>query len=78
MALAIGVECGLDNEHLLQLGMGSLIHDVGMGLIGLKQFESPTTILAKSLKNLADLSVAALKATDFREEFTDAARLVTY
>ena len=79
MALAIGVECGLDNEHLLQLGMGSLIHDVGMGLIGLKQFESPTTILAKGLKNLADHPVAALKATDFREEeFTDAARLVTY
>ena len=79
MALAIGVECGLDTEHLLQLGMGSLIHDIGMGIIGLQQFESPTTILAKGLRNLADHPVAALKVTHFRdEEFTDVARLVTY
>lgn len=79
MSLAIGVECGLDREQLIQLGMGCLIHDVGMGFIGLKQFESPTTILATGLRKLADHPIAALSVTDFQEEeFTDAARLVTY
>jgi len=79
LALAMGVECGFDSDNLLQLGMGILLHDVGMELIGLKQFESPTTILAMGLKNLAEHPIAALKITDFpEEEFTDVARLVTY
>ena len=54
MAMAVGVRMGLDHPHLMDLGIGCLIHDAGMQKIGLEQFDKKSTIASGGLKSLAD------------------------
>ncbi|MEM1067528.1 MAG: HD domain-containing phosphohydrolase [Planctomycetota bacterium] len=79
MAMAIGVEMGLDHEQLIDLGIGCLIHDVGMQQIGLRQFDNKSTITRDGLRHLADHPVHALEiASKLGDEVSDASKLVAY
>ncbi len=79
MAMAIGVEIGLDYPNLIELGIGCLIHDVGMQQVGLEWFHSKTQISARTVEKLADHPVHALEvAASFDDSISDAAKMVAY
>lgn len=61
IAMSIGVEMGLDEATLIDLGVGCMIHDVGMRAIGLRMFESKQVLAPIQLQRLADHPVKALK-----------------
>jgi HD-GYP domain-containing protein (c-di-GMP phosphodiesterase class II) len=79
MAMARGVELGLDYSNLIELGIGCLIHDVGMQQVGLEWFQSKTTVSARAIEKLADHPVHALEvAASLGDTISDAAKLVAY
>ncbi len=79
MAMAIGVEMGLDHPNLLDLGVGCLIHDVGMQHLGVKQFDTKSTITREGLRRLADHPVHAIEvASQFGDEISLTSKLVAY
>ena len=78
MAIAIGVQVGLDHANLIDLGIGCLIHDAGMRQVGLEQFESKTTIASVGLRKLADHPVKTLEVASKHGGITENARMVAY
>lgn len=79
MAMAIGIEIGLDHANLIDLGIGCLIHDIGMKQIGLEQFDEKSTISPKGLQTLADHPVASVGILgQVGEEISVNSRLVAY
>ena len=78
LAIAIGVQVGLDHQNLLDLGVGCLIHDAGMRQVGLEQFEAKTTISSVGLQKLADHPVRALEVASRYNGISDNARMVAY
>lgn len=79
MALAMGVEMGLDYVHLIDLGIGCLIHEVGMQKLGVEQFESQSRISRDKLRKLADHPVHAIEvASELGDGISDTAKLVAY
>jgi HD-GYP domain-containing protein (c-di-GMP phosphodiesterase class II) len=79
MAMAVGIELGFDHENLMELGIGCLIHDVGMQLVGLEWFDSATTISPTAIEKLADHPVAALEvAAMLSDSITDTASMIAY
>ncbi len=79
MAMAVGVELGLDHPNLIELGIGCLIHDVGMQQVGLEWFDSKTTISTRTVEKLADHPVHALQvAATLRDRVPDAAKMIAY
>jgi HD-GYP domain-containing protein (c-di-GMP phosphodiesterase class II) len=78
-ALSIGVQMGLDREHLLDLGLGCLIHDVGMKSVGLAIFNTKTPLSHGQLKRLADHPVRAIEiAGQYGDAVSERAKLVAY
>ncbi|MFK8112314.1 MAG: HD-GYP domain-containing protein [Rubripirellula sp.] len=79
MAMAIGVESDLDHAHLIDLGMGCLIHDIGMQQVGITQFQSKQKITNTALQKLADHPVLSIQvAAKFGSELSDHAKMVAY
>ncbi len=79
VAMSIGVELGLDESELINLGIGCLIHDVGMHAVGLGLFEHKTTLSAAMLTRLADHPVRALEiACEYGDHISEASQLVAY
>lgn len=79
MAMAMGVELDLDHSHLMELGMGCLIHDLGMRRVGLEAFHSKSPISRGALARLADHPVHTLEiAGKFGDRISDASKLVAY
>lgn len=79
VALAIGVEMGLDRETLMDLGIGCLIHDVGMKYVGVAMFDTKGTLSQSQLKRLADHPVKAIEiAGEYGDAVSEQAKLVAY
>lgn len=79
VAIAIGVEMGLDRSTLAQLGVGCLIHDVGMREVGLRMFDTKRSLSAGQLKRLADHPVKAIEiAGEYGDCVSDLVRFVVY
>lgn len=79
MAIAIGVESGLDHQHLMDLGLGCLIHDIGMQRVGVASFETKNTIGSKSLQRLADHPVKSVEiAGKYGDRISENAKIVAY
>jgi HD-GYP domain-containing protein (c-di-GMP phosphodiesterase class II) len=79
VAMSIGVELGLDEPQLIDLGMGCLIHDVGMQSVGLRLFENKSTLSPIQLDCLADHPVEALEiACEYGANVSEASKLVAY
>lgn len=77
--MAIGVELDLDYPNLIELGIGCLIHDVGMQQVGLEWFNSKAPISSRAIEKLSDHPVHALDvAAGFEDRISDAAKLVAY
>ena len=78
MAIAIGVQLGLDRANLIDLGIGCLVHDSGMLQIGLEEFETKTTVSTIGLKKLADHPVEAVQVASQHLGISENARMVAY
>ena len=79
LAIAIGAEMGLDRDALIDLGVGCLIHDVGMRSIGIGLFDTKKPLTDGQLRRLADHPVKAIEvATQFGEAISIDTRLVVY
>ncbi len=79
MAMAIGVEMGLDKPNLIDLGIGCMIHDVGMEKIGVRNFQNKSMISANRLRQLADHPVHAVAvAGQFGNQVSLRSRIVAY
>lgn len=79
IALAVGTEMGLDRASLIDLGIGCLIHDIGMNVVGLRTFDSKETLSRRQLQQLADHPVKAVEvAGQFGDKIADASKLVAY
>ncbi|MCG8653144.1 MAG: HD domain-containing protein, partial [Pirellulales bacterium] len=79
MAMAIGVEMGLDEPNLIDLGIGCLVHDIGMRKIGLELFQGKDSITREQLRRLADHPVHAVAiAGEFGEDVSVQSRIVAY
>ena len=59
--MTIGVEPELGEPALIDLGIGCLIHDIGMQEVGLRLFDNQATLSPSLLGRLADHPVKALK-----------------
>ena len=79
VAMSIGVELGLEEPQLIDLGMGCLIHDVGMQSAGLRLFENKSTLSPIQLDRLADHPVESLEiACEYGANVSEASKLVAY
>jgi HD-GYP domain-containing protein (c-di-GMP phosphodiesterase class II) len=79
VALCIGVEMGLDRPHLIDLGIGCLIHDVGMRSVGLPIFDTDKVLSQGQLKRLSDHPVKAIAiAGQYGDSVSDLSKLVAY
>ncbi len=79
MAMAIGVEMGLDEPSLIDLGIGCLVHDLGMQKIGVNQFQRKEIAAKADLVVLADHPVYAMELTgNLDGELSDASKFVAY
>ncbi|WP_160148229.1 HD-GYP domain-containing protein [Rubripirellula obstinata] len=79
LAIAIGAEMGLDQKALIDLGVGCLIHDVGMRSVGVGLFDTKDALTDGQLRRLADHPVKAIDiATRFGEKVSMVSRLVLY
>ncbi len=79
MAIAIGVEMGLDKPNLIDLGIGCLIHDIGMQKVGVAQFQNRSTVTAGHLRQLADHPVHTVEiAGKFAPQISTSSRMVAY
>lgn len=79
VAISIGVEMGLDEDQLTDLGVGCLIHDAGMQAVGLRMFASKQSLSPLQLARLADHPVVALQiACSCGPAISDSSKLVAY
>ncbi|TWU60596.1 Cyclic di-GMP phosphodiesterase response regulator RpfG [Rubripirellula tenax] len=79
LAMAIGVEMGLGRTDLTELGIGCLMHDIGMHEVGLNMFDNAGPLVHGQLVRLADHPVKAIDiAGRFGNEISNLARFVIY
>lgn len=79
VAMAIGTELDLDEASLVELGVGCLIHDVGMRAVGLGMFDTGRPLGPGQLKRLADHPVKAIEiAGECGDQLSELARYVVY
>ena len=79
LAIAIGGEMGLGRQSLINLGIGCLIHDVGMRSVGVGLFETKEPLTSGQLRRLADHPVKAIGvATQFGDAISIDTRMVVY
>ncbi len=79
VAMAIGLEMNLDRAHLIDLGVGCLVHDVGMRAVGLSMFECKQTLSPAQLRTLADHPVLAIEiAGRYGDTISTLSRMVAY
>ncbi len=77
--MAIGTEMGLGRDDLIELGIGCLIHDVGMTAVGVNLFETNKPLSEGQLRRLADHPVRAIEiAGGYGERLSGLARFVIY
>ncbi|EMI15804.1 metal dependent phosphohydrolase [Rhodopirellula maiorica SM1] len=79
MSMAIGSQMGLDEALLIELGVGCLVHDIGMKAIGTGMFSSNHPLSAGMLKRLADHPVRGAEVIGrFGEQVSIASKMVAY
>ncbi|NND96239.1 MAG: HD domain-containing protein [Pirellulaceae bacterium] len=79
IAMAIGLEMGLGREQLMDLGMGCMIHDLGMHKTGVSQFETKGKITDRHRRLLADHPVHSVEiAGQYGDEISERAQMVAY
>ncbi len=79
LAMAIGVEMGLDEAALIELGVGCLIHDIGMQEVGLRIFGNKGKLSPIQLQRLADHPVKGLTvACEYGDKVSEASKTVAY
>lgn len=79
VALCIGIEMGLDQPHLLDLGIGCLIHDIGMRRVGLPLFDTDRVLSQSQLKRLSDHPVKAVEiAGQYGDTVSKRSQMVAY
>ena len=79
MAIALGVEMGLDESSLVEMGVGCLLHDVGMQRIGLHSFQSKSPANHEQLRILSDHPVESIAfAGQFGDSLSMASKMVAY
>lgn len=79
VALSIGVKMGLDRPNLINLGVGCLIHDVGMRSVGLPMFNTDKVLSQGQLKRLSDHPVKAIAiAGQYGDAISEVSQLVSY
>lgn len=79
IAMAMGLDTGLSEAQLIDLGMGCLVHDIGMQQVGLSIFETPKAISPRQLNRLSDHSVHAVEIADrFGKAVSETAKLIAY
>ncbi|GAA4472314.1 HD-GYP domain-containing protein [Novipirellula rosea] len=79
MSMAIGSQMGLDEALLIELGVGCLIHDIGMKAIGTGLFSSKHPLSDGMLKRLADHPVRGAEVIGrFGEQVSIGSQMVSY
>ncbi|TWT50727.1 Cyclic di-GMP phosphodiesterase response regulator RpfG [Rubripirellula amarantea] len=79
LALAIGLTMRLDQNHLMDLALGCLIHDVGMSAVGTAFFDIKTPLSHGSIRRLSNHPVKAIDiSAKFGGELPELSRLVLY
>ncbi len=79
VAMTIGVELGLDRQGLIDLGIGCMIHDVGMQAVGLRIFQNNKPLSSLQVNRLADHPVRALKlACNQGDHISELSKFVAY
>lgn len=79
LAMAIGMEMELGKNDLIELGLGCLIHDVGMQAVGVNMFDTGKPLSDGQLSRLADHPVRAIEiAGGYDHQFSALARFVIY
>lgn len=79
LAMAIGMEMELGKNDLIELGLGCLIHDVGMQAVGINMFDNGKPLSDGQLRRLADHPVRAIEiAGGYDSQFSALARFVIY
>ncbi|QDT06179.1 Cyclic di-GMP phosphodiesterase response regulator RpfG [Rubripirellula lacrimiformis] len=79
VAMAIGIEMGLGRKAVKDLGIGCLVHDVGMQEVGLEMFDTGRPLGHGQLSRLADHPVRAINiAGEYGESLSDATKFVVY
>ena len=79
LAIAIAADQGLDRSQLVDLGVGCLIHDVGMRAVGVGIFDTDKPLSPGAIHRLADHPVKAIEiATQYGESLSLASRIVLY
>ncbi len=79
IAMAIGIQMGLGRDVLVELGIGCLVHDIGMQAVGLNMFDTDKPLSPEQLKRLADHPVKAIEiAGGYGDGISDLASFVIY
>ena len=78
-AMLIGARMQLDRLALVDLGLGCLLHDVGMKAVGLNLFDTRKKLSPNQLRLLADHPVRAAEVIEkFGDQVSMDARIVAY
>lgn len=79
IAMAIAVEMGLSRDQIVDLGIGCLVHDMGMQTTGAKMFQTKSKLSRTALGYLADHPVhAAELAGQLGDTISNPTKLVAY
>lgn len=79
VAISIGVQLGLPHEELIELGIGCLIHDIGMESIGLTLFNNKSVLSPIQLQRLANHPVRAVAiAGRYGDRIGELSKVVAY
>lgn len=79
LAMAIGMEMELGKNDLIELGLGCLIHDIGMQAVGINMFDTGKPLSDGQLRRLADHPVRAIEiAGGYDHQFSALAQFVIY
>lgn len=79
IAMAVGVEIGLGEEQVIELGIGCMIHDMGMQEVGVEPFQSKQKLTGKLLSLLSNHPVHSLEiAGRFGDKISETSKLVAY
>jgi HD-GYP domain-containing protein (c-di-GMP phosphodiesterase class II) len=79
IAMAIAVEMGLSRDQIVDLGIGCLVHDIGMQTTGAKMFQTKSKLSRTALGHLADHPVhAAELAGQLGDTISNPTKLAAY
>ncbi len=79
LAMSIGSQMGLDEATLIELGIGCLVHDIGMKAIGTGMFSSKHPLSDGMLKRLSDHPVRGVELIGrFGEQVAIGSKMVAY